>query len=204
MTAVCALFSFAATGCTFQRADEEPIGREAAELASQYPLSIQNVWSGLCMDVPYGQAFTGQNVNEWPCHGGASQQFVVESLSAAGNFRIRFQNTNYCVVPQGQSVPSIGYAPQNFWLVLADCSTEFYSGWLEVNSHTVNYAWGSAQEMSFRRYDDPGYCLDAPGHVAGPPPSSFGASDPGWNNYPLQAYDPCHYGGTQTFDIRAR
>jgi hypothetical protein len=43
--------------------------------------------------------------------------------------------------------------------------------------------------------------MDAPGYIAGPPPSSFGSSDPGWNNWPLQAYDPCHYGGTQTFDI---
>ena len=202
---LCVSLSLVGFGCVAEMTDgnnpdDRDLGEETAELASQFPKSIQNVWSGLCMDIPYGHAVNGQNVNEYPCHGGAAQQFVVEQLSLARNYQIRFQGTNLCVVPQGHTAP--GFTPTNFWLVLTDCSHEFYSGWSKVNAHNVTYPWGTAEQTSFQRYDDRLYCMDAPGYIAGSAPSSFARPDPGWNNYPLQVYTPCHGGTTQRFDIR--
>jgi hypothetical protein len=204
---VCFSLSVVAAGCAMDPSDGMPedVSQETADLASQPGHTIQNKWSGLCMDIPYGQAFVGQNVNEWTCHGGSNQQFVVEQLSLAGNFQIRYlgptpADASLCVVPQGHTVGS--FRPTNFWLILGYCSSEYYSGWIKDNAHSVTYSGLTEQETAFERFDDPGYCMDAPGYVGGPAPSSFSKPDTGWNNYPLQAYKPCHGGLNQTFDIR--
>jgi hypothetical protein len=203
-------FAFlAAAGCA-----TDNLGEESAELSSN-ARSIQNEWSGKCMDIPWGNAFVGQNVNEFPCNNGAAQKFVVEPESSqAGNVRIRFAGSQYngrdlCVVPQASS-PTPGMVQS--WLTLDYCDNEYKgwtaSPWPETTCQIGTSKWqcpiplpAGGTQLAVELKRDGAYCLDAPGYVQ-QTFNSFYSPDTGWNNYPLQEYAPCHGGTTQKWDIR--
>jgi hypothetical protein len=175
----------AGAGCELDELDEatdeiEELGQHTSALAS-YSRSIQNVYSGKCLDIPWGSTAEGAPVNQYTCHGGPAQQFVVEPHPQFGGWvRIRNLRSNLCVAGvQNTSTESTR-------LIQVRCNDLYGVNWERNNIEPLNGGY----RARFRWTYDSAYCIDVPG-------------DRWWrNSIQLQAYRPCHHGALQQFEIR--
>ena len=175
------LFSAAlATGCVEPLDEGDPaLAEETFELAA-FARSIQNVFTSKCFDIPWGTAQPGAPVNQFTCHGGPAQQFVVEGTPGVpGLVRIRNTSTNKCVTPTGYQ----GWSTPSMRLVQVSCGST--SNWTLENRSDV----AGGIRTGFRWAYDSAYCIDVPG----------GSSQ---DSLQLQAF-PCHGGPVQVFDVRS-
>jgi Ricin-type beta-trefoil lectin domain/Ricin-type beta-trefoil lectin domain-like/PQQ enzyme repeat len=62
---------------------------------------IQRNGMGWCFDVPNGNAFAGQIVQQFPCNGSPAQEWLVEGQ--ANGFQVRFNNTSLCLDVDGST-----------------------------------------------------------------------------------------------------
>jgi hypothetical protein len=172
----------ALSACAAEESDDVV---EDSEAIASFAKSIQNVWSGKCMDVPWGATATGTAVNKFPCHGGPAQQFEIVTdyaySSTVSRVLIRKVGTNQCVTP----TPVYGSWPQSTNLELAPCYGGAYQQttmWLMTSS-----AISGGLHATFQWAQDASYCLD-----------NALAND----STPMVAYHQCHGGTTQQFEIR--
>lgn len=160
-------------------ASSEDVG-EASEALSAFPKSIQSRATNKCFDIPGGSTAAGAAINQFTCHGGPAQQFVLDSVPGLPGFvRIRNTSSNLCVTPTGYA----GYSTPRMSLVQSTCSSP-YANWTRDSLVAVSGGTRSA----FRWAYDAAYCIDVPG----------GSTTDGLQ---LQAY-PCHGGINQSFEHR--
>ena len=157
---------------------DDDFGETSQELAA-YARSIENVHTRKCFDIPWGSTSSGAPVNQFTCHGGPAQQFVVEATPGVPGFvRVRNTNSNLCVTPTGYQ----GWSTPSMRLVQVTCGST--SNWTLENRADLSGGY----RTTFRWAYDSAYCIDVPG----------GSSQDGLQ---LQAF-PCHGGNNQRFDVR--
>ena len=166
-------------------ADDQPVDDDELELdetwqeLAAYTRSVQNIYTGKCLDIPWGSLASGAAVNQFTCHGGPAQQFAVEGTPGIPGFvRIRNLRSGLCATPTGYQ----GYSTPSMPLVQVACGST--SNWTRENTTTLSGGY----RTTFRWAYDSAYCIDVPG---------------GWStdSLQLQAY-PCHGGPNQRFDVR--
>jgi hypothetical protein len=192
------LLLIAGAGCAdlAEEGDLDHVGEQTAALSS-YPKSIKNVYSGKCLDIPWGDTRDWIAVNQHTCHGGPAQQFVIEPINLAGGVRIRNVSTNKCVMVEYLTGPPGSSNPESYRLIQGPCDRayELFSTWVRRSSQSLTGGDGGVGEQDIERVqlehgNNAGYCMDVPG-------------DRWWqNSVQLQAYRPCHQGDLQKFDIR--
>jgi hypothetical protein len=85
-------------GCSEDLTEPTETRRTAADAKPLLSMTGASVWNGrvvslmsmrtntsnqaVCMDIPWGVAFSGQDVNYFPCHFGPAQQFVLTAWDA--------------------------------------------------------------------------------------------------------------------------
>jgi hypothetical protein len=67
--------------------------------------SLQNLASGLCLDVPAGNTENGVQVMQWNCHSGANQKFLI-SKDADGSLSLQNMQSSKCLDIENGSAAS--------------------------------------------------------------------------------------------------
>jgi Ricin-type beta-trefoil lectin domain len=108
--------------------------------------SWYNVYSGKCLDVPYGNYYYGQKVQQYDCNGGQNQLFDVEVWGT--NQVSLCSPSGYCIGRQQSAVNGAKAI-----LVYDGCAS--YGCWRQVSK---GGAYRSFQSLyDYRCLDDPGY-----------------------------------------------
>lgn len=111
--------------------------------ASNYP--YYNAASGKCLDVPYGNYYYGQKVQQYDCNGGSNQLWHLETHG--GGVGICSPN-EWCIARD----TSTGNGAKAF-LAYNDCFS--YECWANYVTGGVWHTWASFYDG--RCLDDPGY-----------------------------------------------
>jgi hypothetical protein len=140
--------SVALTACGVEAEGDDAFGEVAQGLTTNTPTTVRNVWSGKCLDIPWGEARDGQVVNQYSCHGGPAQRWLIDPATTAGGIRIRFQGSNLCIKAIGNG------SAASYKLVLGACDSlaSFYYSSSLKRLEWLPYSW---------------YCMDAPGNWDG-------------------------------------
>src|SRR5687767_4068975 len=114
------LLLLAATGCITELDTDE------LESELHAPWSAKNVASGKCMDVPNASVAAGAAINQFTCHGGANQRFMLLQ-PVPGIVQLQATHSGLCVTPQGYQ----GWSTQSMRLVQAACNSGLANWTLE-------------------------------------------------------------------------
>jgi hypothetical protein len=110
------------------------------------PGTLQSLASGKCLDLPGGKTSDGTPVIQYDCHGGANQQWTVESISDAGS-HIVSRMSGKCIATDS-AVAAAGGA-----VVQSPCGTSSNQLWA-LNDSGNGYVLRNAANR---------LCLDVPG-----------------------------------------
>lgn len=147
-------------------------------LYTETTTQIANTATRKCMDVPSGTREAGAPVNQYRCHGGLAQRFVLRDVPGVG-FRIVNESSGLCVAPLGYA----GLATYSMRLVQARCG----SAPDVFRLHNEQRLSSTQSQAAIRWAYDSAFCIDVPG----------GSTTDSLN---LQAYR-CHGGANQRFEL---
>ncbi|MFI1797376.1 RICIN domain-containing protein [Streptomyces sp. NPDC020379] len=152
-TVLCAAALTFTQGAAFSaaQASTAEAGNGESRSAAQFPfqvISLVNVQSGRCLDIPNSNTNNGTPMEIYDCNGGSNQQWQPQSNGQPTSLISRASNYAKCLDVNGGSV-----APGTR-VVISDCN------------NTESQEWQLQSDGTIQTVVPPGLCLDLAGSTA--------------------------------------